>query len=90
MTREPGRAPPRHAHGDLTSLAPHERLPEILVVPRDEGDIWEIYLMKSSDVLFLSGSQKYVLRMDLVYLMVQVSCSVSVLMASMATSVCAR
>ena len=30
--REPGRAPPRHAHGDLTSLAPHERLPEILVV----------------------------------------------------------
>ena len=32
MTREPGRAPPRHAHGDLTSLAPHERLPEILVV----------------------------------------------------------
>ena len=31
VTREPGRAPPRHAHGDLTSLAPHERLPEILV-----------------------------------------------------------
>ena len=26
-------APPRYAHGDLTSLAPHERLPEILVVP---------------------------------------------------------
>ena len=25
-----------HAHGDLTSLAPHERLPEILVVPRDK------------------------------------------------------
>ena len=36
VTREPGRAPPRHAHGDLTSLAPHERLPGILVVPRDE------------------------------------------------------
>ena len=35
MTREPGSAPPRHAHGDLTSLAPHERLPEILVVPRE-------------------------------------------------------
>ena len=34
VTREPGRAPPRHAHGDLTPLAPHERLPEILVVPR--------------------------------------------------------
>ena len=34
MTREPGRAPPRHAHGDLTSLAPHERLPEILVQAR--------------------------------------------------------
>ena len=42
-TEEPGRlqsmgslgvaacAPPRHAHGDLTSLEPHERLPEILV-----------------------------------------------------------
>ena len=27
----PSSAPPRHAHGDLTSLAPHERLPEILV-----------------------------------------------------------
>ena len=26
-----GFLPPRHAHGDLTSLAPHERLPEILV-----------------------------------------------------------
>ena len=37
MTREPGRAPPRHAHGNLTSLAPHERLPEILVVPRGAG-----------------------------------------------------
>ena len=29
-------ARPRHAHGDLTSLAPHERLPEILVVPREK------------------------------------------------------
>ena len=29
-------APPSHAHGDLTSLAPHERLPEILVVPREK------------------------------------------------------
>ena len=27
---------PRHAHGDLTSLAPHERLPEILVAPREK------------------------------------------------------
>ena len=26
LTREPGRTPPRHAHGDLTSLAPHETL----------------------------------------------------------------
>ena len=25
-----------HAHGDLNSLAPHERLPEILVVPREK------------------------------------------------------
>ena len=24
------------AHGDLISLAPHERLPEILVVPREK------------------------------------------------------
>nr|KAF6307610.1 all-trans retinoic acid induced differentiation factor [Myotis myotis] len=36
------------------------------------------------------GTQKYVLRMDLVCLMVQVFCNVFVLMASMATSVCAR
>uniref|UniRef100_I3LEQ2 All-trans retinoic acid induced differentiation factor n=1 Tax=Sus scrofa TaxID=9823 RepID=I3LEQ2_PIG len=36
------------------------------------------------------GTQKRVLRMDLVLLMVLVSCSVFVLMASMATSVCAR
>ena len=35
-SREPGRAPPRHAHGDLTSLAPHERLPEVLGVPREK------------------------------------------------------
>ena len=27
-----GRAPPRHAHGDLTSLAPHERLPDERIV----------------------------------------------------------
>ena len=26
---------PQWTHGDLTSLAPHERLPEILVVPRE-------------------------------------------------------
>ena len=32
---QPHRLYPRHAHGDLTSLAPHERLPEILVVPRE-------------------------------------------------------
>ena len=30
---------PRHAHGDLTSLAPHERLPEILVVPRGVAEL---------------------------------------------------
>nr|KAF6428964.1 all-trans retinoic acid induced differentiation factor [Molossus molossus] len=36
------------------------------------------------------GMQKCVLRMDLVYLMVQVFRSVFVLMASMATSVCAK
>ena len=27
---------PRDAHGELTSLAPHERLPEVLVVPREK------------------------------------------------------
>ena len=27
---------PRQAHGDLTSLAPHERLPEVFVVPREK------------------------------------------------------
>ena len=27
---------PSYAHGDLTSLAPHERLPEILEVPREK------------------------------------------------------
>ena len=26
-------------HGDLTSLAPHERLPEILVAPREKTPI---------------------------------------------------
>ena len=31
-----GAAQGHHAHGDLTSLAPHERLPEILVVPREK------------------------------------------------------
>ena len=36
VTREPGRAPPRHAHGDLTCLALHERLPEVLIVPREK------------------------------------------------------
>ena len=25
-----------HAHGDLTSLAPHERLPELPVIPREK------------------------------------------------------
>ena len=36
MTREQCRAPPHHLHGDLTSLAPHERLPEFPVVPREK------------------------------------------------------
>ena len=51
MTRETGRAPPRYAHGDLTSLAPHERLPEILVVPRvtnsmdvSLNELWELVM----------------------------------------------
>ena len=34
MTPEQGRAP--LAHGDLTSLLPHERLPELPVVPREK------------------------------------------------------
>ena len=36
ITREPQRAPPRYAQGDLTSLAPHEGLPEILAVTREK------------------------------------------------------
>ena len=43
MTREPGRAPPRHAHGDLTSLAPHERLPEKLVYLQQIKRIYQKY-----------------------------------------------
>ena len=35
----PMEKPPRHAHGDLTSLAPHERLPENLVVSGWEGTL---------------------------------------------------
>src|SRR5574337_492224 len=30
------RAPPRHLHGDPTSLAPHERLTDLAVVPREK------------------------------------------------------
>ena len=37
VTREPGRAPPRHAHGDLTSLAPHERLRRAVCGTRANG-----------------------------------------------------
>ena len=29
--------PPRHSHGDLSSLAPHERLPELPVIPREKS-----------------------------------------------------
>ena len=28
--------PPHHVHGDLTSLAPHERLPELPIVLREK------------------------------------------------------
>ena len=28
--------PPRHSHGDPTSLAPHERLTDLAVVPREK------------------------------------------------------
>ena len=35
MTREHLWAPPHHTHRHLTFLAPHERLPEIPVVPRE-------------------------------------------------------
>src|SRR5574341_1907377 len=30
------RAPPRHSHGDPTSLPPHERLTDLAVVPREK------------------------------------------------------
>src|SRR5574341_621313 len=36
MAREQCRAPPRHSHGDPTSLAPHERLTDLAVVPREK------------------------------------------------------
>ena len=66
MTREPGRAPPRHAHGDLTSLAPHERLPEILVVPRDtESEIErkpEVPAFPGDEALFHCAKPSGVLR----------------------------
>ena len=28
--------PPRHSHGDPTSLAPHERLTDLAIVPREK------------------------------------------------------
>ena len=31
-----GQKSPRHAHGDLTNLALHERLHEFLIIPREE------------------------------------------------------
>ena len=31
-------SPLHHTHGDLTSLAPHERLSELPVVPREKSD----------------------------------------------------
>src|SRR5574340_810089 len=36
MAREQWRAPLRHSHGDPTSLAPHERLTDLAVVPREK------------------------------------------------------
>src|SRR5574341_891950 len=36
MAREQCRAPPRHSHGDPTSLAPPERLTDLAVVPREK------------------------------------------------------
>src|SRR5574337_1666399 len=36
MAREQSRAPPRHSHGDPTSLAPPERLTDLAVVPREK------------------------------------------------------
>ena len=58
MTREPGRAPPRHAHGDLTSLAPHERLSEILVVP-NQSILKEISLEISLERMMLKLKLQY-------------------------------
>jgi len=37
MAREQWRARPRHSHGDPTSLAPHERLTDLAVVPREKA-----------------------------------------------------
>ena len=38
-TQRPSRRTPlHHTHGDLTCLAPHERLSELPVVPREKSD----------------------------------------------------
>ena len=37
MAREQWGARPRHSHGDPTSLAPHERLTDLAVVPREKA-----------------------------------------------------
>ena len=37
-TREQSRTPLHHTHGDLTSLAPHEKLSELPVIPREKSD----------------------------------------------------
>ena len=47
--------PPRHAHGDLTSLAPHERLPEILVVPREKTPTMDVSLSKLQEMVEDTG-----------------------------------
>ena len=36
--REQSRTPLHHSYRDLTSLAPHERLSELPVVPREKSD----------------------------------------------------
>ena len=64
MTLEQGRAPPGNVHGDLTSQAPHERFPELPVLPHEKPPTLALQLEKTHEtppssrdegLLFLHG-----------------------------------
>ena len=56
MTREPGRAPLSHAHGDLTSLAPHESPPGSQASSR--GEAKDSALLSSRDAGLLEPPER--------------------------------